>query len=461
MVTFILRRSVMAIFVISGSFAFIYGLAATIGDPLAEIRLSNPENLEYLLLAATRELRLDQSIPERFFGWYSDVIRSILNGEFTLGTSLSGRPVSEGLLGAVAPTFWLVIISIIFSLLLGAILGMFVAIRRQGFREPLIGLLLFLGYVSPVFWISHLIKQYLVVILNDRAIETITWYTLLAPLFGSLIFLLAITFFFLAQYSINEKLARKRFAISLLFAIPMMAVANSLLPNETRVIFVALNAFLAITFWLAFWIFVGRGMPNKAKFGIRFGILWVFSVLIQKLISVFPNYMQRDEIAGRPFPSFAYESVWYSPPEFWILQLDRVLHLLLPSLAITITTTAIYYQVTKNAAIEALESDYVRMARAKGINELEVLVRHVFRSCYLSLINTFVPNYLYLFNGVIIVELVFGWQGIGVYLLSSMFSYDLNRLMGGIFVIGLLTFVAMVGSDLLMSRVDARIRAFK
>ena len=171
--------------------------------------------------------------------------------------------------------------------------------------------------------------------------------------------------------------------------------------------------------------------------------------------------MQRDEIGGRPFPSFAYESVWYSPPEFWILQLDRVLHLILPSLAITITTVAIYFQVTKNAAIEALESDYVRMARAKGINELEVLVRHVFRSCYLSLINTFVPNYLYLFNGVIIVELVFGWQGIGVYLLDSMFEYDLNRLMGGIFVIGSFTFFAMVVSDLLMSRVDPRIRAFK
>jgi peptide/nickel transport system permease protein len=59
---------------------------------------------------------------------------------------------------------------------------------------------------------------------------------------------------------------------------------------------------------------------------------------------------------------------------------------------------------------------------------------------------------------VIIIELVFGWQGLGIFLMNSLFTYDLNRLMGGIFVIGLATFIAIVGSDLLSSRIDPRIR---
>jgi peptide/nickel transport system permease protein len=137
------------------------------------------------------------------------------------------------------------------------------------------------------------------------------------------------------------------------------------------------------------------------------------------------------------------------------------MHVLLPAFAISLTTVAIYYQVTKSAALDALESDYVKMARAKGLNELEVLVRHVFRSCYLSLSNTFVPNYLYLFNGIVIIELVFGWQGIGIYLMDSIFNYDLNRLMGGVFVLGVFTFFMMLLSDLISNRLDPRIAEFR
>lgn len=458
MFRFILKRALFAIAGISGSFAFVYSLAATIGDPLAEIRLSNPPNLEYLLLATTRELRLDQSIPERFIGWYSDVWRSIFSGDFTLGTALNGRPVSEGLFTAIAPTFVLVSISIALSLFIGSTLGVFVAIGRYGLRESFSSFIAFLGYVSPVFFIGHLMKQYVVVVINDGANKFTDWYEPLAILSGSAIFLFGTTLIFLSHYSLDDRVAKVRFLASLMIAIPLMSLANYLLPIDTDYLAIAKNFAAALILWILFWSVLGVGMLHRFRFGIRFGTLWLFSLIIQRLISILPTYMKRDEIAGRPFPSFAYESVWYSPPEFWVSQLDRVLHLVLPASAITITTVAIYYQVTKATAIETLESDYVRMARAKGVNEIEVLVRHVFRSCYLSLSNTFVPNYLYLFNGVIIIELAFGWQGLGIFLMDSLFTYDLNRLMGGIFVIGLATFIAIVGSDLLSSRIDPRIR---
>jgi len=455
---FIVKRALLAVAGISGSFAFIYSLAATFGNPLAEIRLSNPPNLEYLLLATTRELRLDKPIPERFIGWYSDVWRSIFSGDFTLGTALNGRPVSEGLFTAIAPTFVLVSISIALSLFIGSSLGVFVAIGRYGLRESVSNFIAFLGYVSPVFFVGHLIKQYVVVVFNDGASNFTDWYGPLAIFSGSAIFLFGTTFIFLSHYSLDDRVAKVRFVASLLFAIPLMSLANYLLPIDTDYVAITKNFAVALILWVIFWSVLGVGMLHRFRFGIRFGTFWLVALFIQRLISILPTYMKRDEISGRPFPSFAYESVWYSPPEFWILQLDRVLHLVFPASAIAITSVAIYYQVTKATAIETLESDYVRMARAKGINEIEVLVRHVFRSCYLSLSNTFVPNYLYLFNGVIIIELVFGWQGLGIFLMDSLFTYDLNRLMGGIFVIGLATFVAIMSSDLLSSRIDPRIR---
>lgn len=457
----ILKRAIVAMFIISGSFAFIYGLAATIGDPLAEIRLSNPPNLEYLLLAATRELRLDQSIPERFLGWYIDVWNSIFSGDFTLGIALNGRPVSEGLFTAIAPTFLLVGISIALSLFLGAVLGVVVAVKRNGLREAAFNLISFLGYVAPVFFIGHLIKQYGVVIVNDGASKLLNWYEILATFSGSLFFLFFATFSFLSQYSFDDQKARKKFSISLVIAIPLMSMANYVLPGDTSYLYFFISSVLTVLLWVIFWSVLGVGMVHRFSFGRRFGVIWLLALVIQKLIATLPIYMQRDEIGGRPFPSFAYESVWYTPPEFWIVQLDRALHLILPAFAITITTLALYYQVTKATAIEALEADYVKMARAKGISDLEVLIRHVFRSCYLSLTNTFVPNYLYLFNGVIITELVFGWQGIGVFIMNSLFSYDLNKLMGGVFVIGIATFISMLGSDLLSNRIDPRIREFE
>jgi peptide/nickel transport system permease protein len=64
-------------------------------------------------------------------------------------------------------------------------------------------------------------------------------------------------------------------------------------------------------------------------------------------------------------------------------------------------------------------------------------------------------------NAVIIIELVFGFQGLGIFIFSSIYSYDLNRLMGGVFVLGIATFIGMLLSDLVSTRIDPRIRQFR
>lgn len=450
-------RMASAFIVISGSFALIYGMAATIGDPLAEIRLSNPPNLEYLLLAATRELRLDLSIPERFILWYRDVLTSLTQGDVSLGNALNGRPVLEGLIPQIAPTFFLVCISITLALLMGAIFGLVVALKHLGLRDFLLSTTVFLGYVAPSFWIGHLFKQYVVVALNDSVPDRDWIFLVLAFLIGSLSIALMGSFLFLTYFSSNSKELRNRFIAISCVAIALLPIGAHLLEYGGYFLLLAVALTTTLT-WGLIWKKVTRNSPRSFEFGLKYGVIWFISLVLQKLLLTMPSYLKRDEIEGRPFPSFSIESVWYSAPKFWELQLDRTLHAFLPALAIAITTVAIYYQVTKNSALEALDSDYVKMARAKGISEIEIMVRHVFRNSYLSLLNTFVPNYLYLFNGVIIVELVFGWQGLGVYLLDSIFNYDLNRLMGGVFVIGCFTFVMMIMSDLLLHRIDPRIR---
>ncbi|MFM1937192.1 MAG: hypothetical protein RLZZ320_50 [Actinomycetota bacterium] len=461
LLAFLVRRSAHSFLVVSGSFALIYSLAATIGDPLAEIRLSNPPNLEYLLLAASRELRLDQSIPERFIAWYWDVLRSLISGKFSLGEGLNGRPVTEGLLAAISPTFFLVTFSILLTLLIGSSLGVLAAVSHRSAKEAFLNLLAFLGYVAPVFWIGHLFKQFAVIRLNDVVASTLTWSSVFAYFIGSIIFIVFSILSYLNLYSWSQSSLRKKLLFGLLVALGLMAPGQLFLNDISSFWQLALFAFATAGVFSICWALIARGFPKRFNFGFQMGVYWVVSLCLQKLALLFPGYTKRDEISGRPFPSFAIESVWYSEPGFWILQIDRIMHVLLPAFAISLTTVAIYYQVTKSAALDALESDYVKMARAKGLNELEVLVRHVFRSCYLSLSNTFVPNYLYLFNGIVIIELVFGWQGIGIYLMDSIFNYDLNRLMGGVFVLGVFTFFMMLLSDLISNRLDPRIAEFR
>lgn len=301
---FLLKRTLMSFFVLSGSFGVIYALAASFGDPLAVIRLSRSPNMEYLLIDATRKLRLNESILERFLGWYGDVIGSVISGDFTLGTALNGRPVSEGLWTNVAPTFLLVSTSIALSLFCGAVLGVVVAMKRFGFREPIISLFSFIGYVTPVFWVGHLAKQYIVIFANDRTNLFLNFSQIFALLVGSGLFLLSAIFSFLSLYSFQDKGARRRFAFSLIIALPLMSIVGVLLPTDSNYGILLGVGVSSVAGWMFFWGFFGLGLPKRIWFGFRFGIAWFATLFLQKLSLTFPDYLRKEEIGGRPFPSF-------------------------------------------------------------------------------------------------------------------------------------------------------------
>ena len=270
---------------------------------------------------------------------------------------------------------------------MGAIFGLVVALKHLGLRDFLLSTTVFLGYVAPSFWIGHLFKQYVVVALDDSVPDRDWIFLVLAFLIGSLSIALMGSFLFLTYFSSNSKELRNRFIAISCVAIALLPIGAYLLEFGGYLLLLAVALTTSLT-WGVIWKKVTRNSPRSFEFGLKYGVTWFISLVLHKLLLTMPSYLKRDEIEGRPFPSFSIESVWYSTPKFWELQLDRTLHAFLPALAIAITTVAIYYQVTKNSALEALDSDYVKMARAKGISEIEIMVRHVFRNSYLSHFNT-------------------------------------------------------------------------
>jgi len=105
--------------------------------------------------------------------------------------------------------------------------------------------------------------------------------------------------------------------------------------------------------------------------------------------------------------------------------------------------------------------DYIRTARAKGLNERTVIMRHALRNAMLPLTTILVNDFAGVIGGAIITEQVFGWKGMGSVFKDALDNYDLNLFMG-VFILGaVLTIMANLAADLLYGVVDPRIRIRK
>jgi peptide/nickel transport system permease protein len=105
-----------------------------------------------------------------------------------------------------------------------------------------------------------------------------------------------------------------------------------------------------------------------------------------------------------------------------------------------------------------MNQDYVRTARAKGLNERTVVVRHAMRNALLP-IATIVPvDITALIGGAVITEQVFAWAGMGALFIRGLNAVDVNLVMGYVMIVGLMAVIGNVIADLLYSALDPRIR---
>jgi peptide/nickel transport system permease protein len=147
--------------------------------------------------------------------------------------------------------------------------------------------------------------------------------------------------------------------------------------------------------------------------------------------------------------------------DFWINNLDIIMHLVLPTLALILISLAGWIRYSRGALLEVLNQDYIRTARAKGLNERVVITRHAFRNMMLPLSSLFVGEFVGLVGGAVITERVFGWQGMGTLGIKAINSYDLNLLMGVNLLLSILVISGNLIADLVYSALDPRIRLGK
>lgn len=143
----------------------------------------------------------------------------------------------------------------------------------------------------------------------------------------------------------------------------------------------------------------------------------------------------------------------------WEVAWNAITHLALPSLVLGWYQMGLIARITRAAMLEALEADYVRTARAKGLAEKLVIYRHVFRNAMLPILTVIGLAVAGLMAGAVQTETIFSWPGIGRYAVHSSESLDFPGIMGVTLLISVLFIGSSLVVDVLYGLLDPRVRA--
>jgi len=179
-----------------------------------------------------------------------------------------------------------------------------------------------------------------------------------------------------------------------------------------------------------FFAFLGLSMPD---FWVGIVLIIVFAVRLQWL------------------PAFGYEPLGMG---FW----PWLSHLILPSVATGTSFAAILARMTRSALLEVLREDYVRTARAKGLRELAVILRHALRNALIPVITVMGIAFALLLAGAVVAENVFAIKGVGRLLIEAIINRDFPIVQGTILVIAGIFVFSNLTVDILYALINPRIR---
>lgn len=199
--------------------------------------------------------------------------------------------------------------------------------------------------------------------------------------------------------------------------------------------------------------FIGSAMPT-----------FFFALLMILVFSVFPNLLQDtfpwlprippgSRVAVRP-----YEVASWLPKVQPGTTLDYLLHLLMPVSVLTFFYMATWSRFVRSSMLEVLRQDYVRTARAKGLWERVVIIKHALRNALIPFVTIAVLTIPGFFSGAIITETVFAWPGMGRLYYDALTRSDWPIALAFIFITALLTVMATLLGDILYTVVDPRIK---
>jgi peptide/nickel transport system permease protein len=509
LLAYIGRRLGALVVILLGSSFILYNLTAISADPLADLRVSTAPNARQLIVSLTRQLQLNVPPPLRYFLWLKGIL-GLFVGHMNMGMTRTAQPVSQAISTAVPTTIRLVFGATVIAIILGITIGIVTALRQYSRFDYAMTFVSFLMFSLPIFWVAVLLKEFFAIQFNNFLVNPtihIPW--LLGMSIASGIFWAAIiggsrrkvwtigAIAFLATGSLLEAISATKWLIhpglgpivifgagvGIAFAMTQLStgVSNrSALKSSLSMAVIGTIAYFPvqrvfksngvlvnfltlalITFVIAVVVSllfakIDRGPVIRTT--VLTAIFIAILILVDKFMQTWNPYMQTDAVNFRPIPTTGQVNSLLAPGNSWFTALDIVVHMILPTIALTLISFAGYVRYSRGTLLDVLNQDYIRTARAKGLPERTVIMRHAFRNTLIPLTTIIVVDFAAVIGGAIITESVFGWIGMGTLFRQALTSFDLNLMMGVFIITGSLVVFANLVADLLYSVLDPRIR---
>jgi peptide/nickel transport system permease protein len=196
-------------------------------------------------------------------------------------------------------------------------------------------------------------------------------------------------------------------------------------------IIMALKQYSKLDYLLTIVAFANLSMPS---FFIGLGFIYLFALRLD----ILPTYGM--QTIGAPF------SVW-----------DRIQHLIMPSIILGLFNAGMWARYTRSSVLEVKRLDFVTVARAKGLKERVVIVRHIFRNALLPLITVVGLSIPHLLGGAVITETIFQWPGMGMLGWRATTTRDYPTLMGITLISATMILISNLITDIAYAIADPRI----
>jgi len=507
MALFLLRRVIASVLLLLAVSFVVYVLLAYTGDPLAFlVEITNPTQRDAIERDVTQALNLDTPPVLRYFTWLGDV----LQGDFGI-SARTRQSINSELASRLPVTLKLVSAATVLSIVIGVTVGVLTALRQYTGFDYIVTFFTFVFFSLPVFWVAVILKDVGGIRFNDwlrNGAEIAPWVILLVAIaFGViaystdagpqvrriLIGIVAAAAAAAVVYTLSETSWFLDPKMGLLLLIPLsagVAVGVTALLAGIRnrqvlgssltmaaigcVLYLPLQqlfdkqgmgwtwtlGLLLVTFAVATAVGVAWGGYDKGV-SIRISMLVGFFVslliFIDRHFQSWQEYSSNSVIRNRPIKTVGHRESRLEG-SFWVLNNDVLSHLILPTSAIMLISLAAYTRYSRASMLEVLNQDYVRTARAKGLTERTVVVRHGLRNALIPVATIVAFDIGGLLGGAVITETVFEWNGMGRLFIEGLQNLDPNPVMAATMVVAATAVTANILADLMYSILDPRIR---
>lgn len=511
MAMYIVRRLIAGFFVILGASFIVYILVVNAGDPRQELlNISDPIARAQREAYLVSTLNLDVNPALRYFLWLKGVAGCAI-GQCDFGFSIStNQPVTGDLTGRVLITLKLVLAASILAVIFGVAIGIITALKQYSGFDYTITFFTFLFFSLPVFWVAVLLKELVAIQFNDFIVSGayIPWWFIGL----STLIVLAVTY----SLTGGPPLRRGGFALgagAATFGItyymsvtqwlldpglgPIVIVVTSIaiavgvtemtagISNKKALYTALTTAGIGIALWYPLQYFFYENMSflrllllAAVAIAVGLGVGWLWGgddralsmrtgaitaflisvvVFIDRTMRAWSSYTANPAIRGRPIKTIG-DSQTGLEGDFWIQTVDVFTHLLLPTMALILISLASYTRYSRASMLEVLNQDYIRTARAKGLTERTVIMRHAFRNALIPLATIVAFDIGQLLGGAVITERVFQWDAMGSLFQRGLENNDPNPVMAFFLIVAIVAVLFNIIADLLYAALDPRIR---